>query len=144
MNPQDDFISIADFARAAGVSPQSIYPRLDKDLKEYCQLINGRKSLHRDALKLYEIKPPDNELTAVLKVLEKQLDAKDSQIEQLNNRIKELQEIIKASQQIEHEKNQLLLLEVQPVAAAQESEAPPATVKSRRWFNWFRKGDDKQ
>lgn len=137
MPPKDDFLSIAEFARAAGVSPQAIYPKLDKDLKEYCQLIDGRKSLHRDALKLYEIKPLDNELTALVRALERQLEVKD-------NQIKELQEIIKASQQIEHEKNQLLLLEVQPVAADQEPPAPPATVKSRRWFDWFRKGDDKQ
>lgn len=132
MPPNDIFLSIAEFARAAGVSPQSIYPKLDKDLKEYCQLIDGRKSLHRDALKLYEIKPLDNDLTAVVRVLERQLEVKD-------NQIKELQEIIKASQQIEHEKNQLLLLEVQPVEVNQEPEAPPATVKSPRWFNWFKK-----
>jgi len=48
-----EYLSIKQFAEAAGVSPQAIYQRLDKDFKPYFKVIQGRKSLNREALSLF-------------------------------------------------------------------------------------------
>lgn len=80
------------------------------------------------------IQPVDNQLITILQetldVLKAELDAKNEQIKQLNDRLQE-------ANQLNHQ-NQILLSEKQNI----EPEQPPATVKSRRWFDWFRKGVD--
>lgn len=119
---EKEYISVAEFARRGGVTPQAIYPRLDKDLKSFVKVINGRKSLNIKALELFNVKtletgfkPLDNDLTSILQVLENQLAVKDKQIDQLNDRLQEasarLQEAgvrLQEANQLNHQ-NQILL-----------------------------------
>lgn len=42
---KDKFITVKDFASRVGISTQAVYQRLDKDLKKYLQVINGKKML---------------------------------------------------------------------------------------------------
>lgn len=155
MPPKDDYISIADFARAAGVSAAAVYKRVnnpvDNQLITYVKMINGKKHINRAALELFNavpiqpvdnqsIQPVDNQLITILQetldTLKGELDTKNEQIKQLNDRLQE-------ANQLNHQ-NQILLSEKQQPETI-EAPAPPATVKSsRRWFDWFRKGDDKQ
>jgi hypothetical protein len=53
----DVFLSIKEFAKMAKVSPQAVYKRLDKDLKEYFKVIDGKKSIKIEALKQFEVQP---------------------------------------------------------------------------------------
>lgn len=61
----EQYLTIAEFAKKVGLSPQALYLRLDKDLKEYVKVIKGKKSLEIGALSLFdveiekEIKPED-------------------------------------------------------------------------------------
>ena len=48
-----EYISIADFARLANVTTQSIYQRLGKDLAPYCKVVGKLKTIDRQALSLY-------------------------------------------------------------------------------------------
>lgn len=48
-----EFITIADFADRAGVTPQAIYKRVDKDLQPFVKLVEGRKTIDTSALTLF-------------------------------------------------------------------------------------------
>lgn len=47
-------ISVKDFASRAGVSTQRIYQMLGKELKPYCKIVDGRKYINIDGLRLFE------------------------------------------------------------------------------------------
>lgn len=47
---KDKFITVKDFASRVGISTQAVYQRLDKDLKKYLQVINGKKMLKISAI----------------------------------------------------------------------------------------------
>lgn len=71
MDPE--YISVKEFAERAGVSPQAIYQRLEKDLKLYFKVIKGRKQLNIKALELFNVdcfKPVDQHFKADLKQVE--------------------------------------------------------------------------
>ena len=55
--PGPEYLSIADFADTAGVSKQAVYKRLDKDLKPYLKIIDGRKCLEVSAIELFQTTP---------------------------------------------------------------------------------------
>lgn len=55
-----EYISIKEFSKLANVSRQTIYRRLDKDLKNFTQTINGNKKISKAALIMFE-KTEDNE-----------------------------------------------------------------------------------
>ena len=65
------YISIRDFSQRAGVSPQAIYQRLDKDLLNYIQVVENRKMIEESALELFSVKEP---LKQVDKEVDKQID----------------------------------------------------------------------
>lgn len=50
----EEYISVADFAKRAGVSRQLVYRRIDNELTEYCKLVDNRKMLNIRALELFE------------------------------------------------------------------------------------------
>ena len=49
-----EYISVKEFSQKAGVSPQAVYLRLDKDLKPYLKTENSRKMVSVKALKLFQ------------------------------------------------------------------------------------------
>lgn len=48
---ESEYLSVKDFAAAAGVSVQSVYQRLNKSLKPYLKVENGVKTIDSKALK---------------------------------------------------------------------------------------------
>lgn len=118
MNEQ--YLTIKDFAAAAGVSTQRIYQRLAKDLQSYCKEENGKKYLSTEGLKLFgkdDLQSPCKEFTKDLQstyqdfattestlketveALREQLTVKDEQIKQGNERIAELTAALQAAQE---------------------------------------------
>lgn len=99
-----NYLSISEFANSAGVSTQSVYKRLQTDLKEFTTIKNGKKVISDEALKLYykhnnkqqKRQQNDNELQQVVKLLQEQLKAKDEQIARLQNAL-ELQQQLNAA-----------------------------------------------
>ena len=91
---KEEYISISEFAKRAGVSHQAIYKRLNKDLQPWLQVASGKKSLNIRALELFE---GENFATvstevAAIQALTKELDFKNREIEQLSEENKRLSE----------------------------------------------------
>lgn len=114
MNPQDDYISIAEFAKLAGMTPAGVYKRVNKpvdnELINYIKMVDGKKRINKAALSLFTnessqpvykpvdkpvdevYKPVDsqliNSLQGTLDVLKGQLEKKDIQIDYLQDQLK--------------------------------------------------------
>ena len=101
----DELLTVAEFAKRAGVSKQAIYSRLDKGLKQFVQVVDGRKMLNIKALQQYNSKEVEQEiqenqssieqpcttldlLNKTIETLQKQLDEKDKQIQMLTEALK--------------------------------------------------------
>lgn len=103
---KEEYITITEFAKRAGVSHQAVYKRLDKDLQPWLQVAQGKKTLNIKALELFEVdkSATDSTEVATIKLLQKtvellekelagskeQLESKDRQIEQLQKQIADL------------------------------------------------------
>lgn len=104
-----EYLSIKDFAAAAGVSTQRIYQRLAKDLQSYCKEENGKKYLSVEGLKLFnkeglqgncqDLATTESLLKETIETLREQLAVKDEQIKQSNDRIAELTAALKTEQE---------------------------------------------
>ena len=51
-----EYISISEFANIAGVSRQTVYLRLDKDLQEFVKFDRGKKKISVKALEFFDVK----------------------------------------------------------------------------------------
>lgn len=49
----ENYLTIKEFADFVGISTQAVYQRLDKDLKEYYEVIDGKKYLKKSVLSLF-------------------------------------------------------------------------------------------
>ena len=89
-----EFLSIAEFAKLAGVSKQAIYQRLSTSLKDFVKVEQGKKVIDSAALSLFmpdntcdkDETPAQSESTLeqeLIQVLKSQLEAKDKQIDLL-------------------------------------------------------------
>lgn len=60
MTPQDDYISIAEFAKLAGMTPAGVYKQVNKpvnnELINYVKMIDGKKRISKAALSLFDKK----------------------------------------------------------------------------------------
>lgn len=115
-----EYISIKEFARRAGITPQAVYKQLDNKLKDHCKVVDGKKTLHTKALELFENnqfnQPIDNEFASIVNLLkgqlaekDKQLEAKDKQIEALTEALQKAQQITDQAQHLQANSEQRLL-----------------------------------
>lgn len=131
---EDGFLSIKEFAKLAGVTPQAIYKQLnnystkvDNRLLAYVKLVGRRKVIDIKALRLFEATEVDNQLNNQLSnlstkvdqqkenvfvILEEQLHIKDKQIEKLQSDLAEtrsqLSKIADQAQQLQLAQMKLL------------------------------------
>ncbi|MBR6878415.1 MAG: hypothetical protein IKM95_03400, partial [Bacteroidales bacterium] len=95
---QEEYLSIAEFAKRVGLTPQGVYKQLNNRLSTYVKVHNGKKRISTKALELFLStdvnqvdKPFNNKFNNVyqpvdnqtIEILKEQLDIKDKQIEQL-------------------------------------------------------------
>lgn len=141
-----ELLTIKEVAQKAGVSTQAVYQRLDKDLKPYLQVREGKKYLKAGVLELFNKAPlqaPLQEvdkdlqrgLQAIVDTLREQLAQKDKQIETLQSELKEQNAHVRAQseklvllvEQVNElqRNNQVLLKAEQDKNKAQE--LPPAS-----------------
>ena len=124
------YLTVKQFALQAGVSPQAIYQRLDKYLKQYSSTQNGKKVLDTSALQLFGFKDfkesinqenSSNSSDLTLNALLKQIEIKDRQIEALTEALQTEQKLhIEARQQLR------LLQAAQQPEPETAPEQPPA------------------
>ena len=121
----DEYISIPEFAKRVGVTPQAIYKKLSTELSTELVMVDNRKMLKKSALERYGLNQVDNQVEPVVKpvdnqvepsnetvvmlqktislletqaeTLQKQLEVKDRQIADMSKQIEELNERLKES-----------------------------------------------
>lgn len=157
----DRYLSIKDFAIAAGVSVQSVYKRLnqvDNSLNQYLNQIDGKKMLNIQALQdIYGIKveqpveQPLNQniqsdstsgsendiykaLLQQLDILQEQLQVKDQQISDLNSRLQDSLNLLDQQQKLTAVAEQKIL---QLEQRNQELEASEKSPEKRWWQKFF-------
>ena len=103
MNSKPEYISVSQYAKIKGISPQAVYKKLNNELKPFVKLVNRKKSINIAALsdeekeKLTTVEQPfQPKLTTVeqpnLTFYEKQIEEQNKTIEQLLKQIDTLQE----------------------------------------------------
>ena len=101
---QNEYLSIKEFADAAGVSKQAVYQRLTGTLKPYVSIKDGVKYLNIRALELYKeddavkkLKKNNQEesnsvqVDSMVELLKRELDQKNKQITELHKLLEQSQ-----------------------------------------------------
>ena len=126
---KEEYISISEFAKRAGVSRQAIQQRLDTSLSRFVKVAQGKKLLHINGLSLFNgaslaqgfDKENDKVAQGVIDLLREELEAKNKQIEQLQRLLDQQQQLHAAS------------LKALPSGSMQQCEDPSeATPSSKR------------
>lgn len=108
-------LTIQEFARQAGITPQAVYKRLKTDLKEFATVDNGRKCVDSAALQLFQRAEAAEIAAGVDNEMQQEAAKVDNELNQLkteNERLKvenQLQTVqIKAlEQQIAQQREQI-------------------------------------
>ena len=106
---KDEYISVSEFAKRVGVSPQAIYKRLSTDLSTELKVVGNQKMLKISALSRFGLNLVDNQVDnqvvnqpqgktnqngalelGVLDLLRAELEAKNQQLKEKDQRIAEL------------------------------------------------------
>lgn len=106
---QNEMLTVKEVAEIAGVSVQAIYNRLEKDLKPFLIINNGKKRLDKRVLKVIEkasfstdvkddIKPLLNLIEKQNEQLQRELEIKNKQIEDLSTALAAAQRTAEAAQ----------------------------------------------
>lgn len=99
----DEYISVSEFADRAGCSKQAVYQALNKRLKPYVKVIDGKKSINSKALQEVYGKEIQPESQSVVKEVDQELnkeliDLLKDQIEEKDQQIRELHRLLATSQ----------------------------------------------
>ena len=107
---KDKYISIADFAKQAGVSKQAVYSRLkSQDLNKLVKLENGKKLINTKALELFNKSSSQSSFNQVEQGLEsterEYIESLKKQIEELQRDKQELYRLLDQQQQLTAQAN---------------------------------------
>lgn len=137
---ENEYLSIKDFAAAAGVSQQAIYKQLNNKLKTYLKIVDNRKMLNKSALSLFKQRDNSTDIQKqLINMLQSELNEKNQQLNEKDKQIAELQKLLSQSQQLNAMDKQKILeledhLEVARKAQDQTVEHPP----QKKWWQWFK------
>lgn len=121
------YISIADFAERASVTPQAIYRRLKTDLKPYLKEENGVKLLSEEALQLFNSKSQQSRITELEALVSQLKEEKLALTEKLAANNQELLDILKKQTELQ-ENYQVLLAQSNQLQQALLN--PPKAIES--------------
>ena len=107
---KDKYISIADFAKQAGVSKQAVYSRLkSQDLNKFIKLENGKKLINTKALEFFNKSSSQSSFNQVEQDLEsterEYIESLKKQIEELQRDKQELYRLLDQQQQLTAQAN---------------------------------------
>ena len=138
MMDQKEYLTIKEFADAAGVSKQAVYQRLTGTLKPYVSVKDGVKYLNIMALELYKgddavkkLKKNNQEesnsvqVDSMVELLKRELDQKNKQIDELHKLLEQSQVNLSQAQY------RLQLIEDQ-------RNEEPEEKKESWWKRWFK------
>ena len=135
---QKEYLTIKEFAEAAGVSKQAVYQRLTGALKPYVSIRDGIKYVNIKALKLYKgddavkkLKKNNQEesnsvqVDLMVELLKRELDQKNKQIDELHKLLEQSQ--VNLSQA--HYRLQII---------EDQRHEEPEEKKESWWKRWFK------
>ena len=113
---KDRYISIADFAKQAGVSKQAVYSRMkSQDLNKLVKLENGKKLINTKALELFNKSSSQSSFNQVEQGLEsterEYIESLKKQIEELQRDKQELYRLLDQQQQLTAQANATIKLQ---------------------------------
>jgi septal ring factor EnvC (AmiA/AmiB activator) len=144
-----DYLTVVEFAAAAGITKQAVYKRIKQDLAPYVKEQDGKKTISKEALKLFAKEEPAEAAqgpteapSLLLGRIEEQADtikAQQQEIEYLRSMLKSADErnntltahlIESQNKQLELQKNYQLLLGAQnPVLTARAQDSKPVDTQ---------------
>lgn len=133
-----EYLTVNEFAEAAGLSRQAVYKKLNNQLTLFVKVVNNKKMIEKSALELFEKKrncqpveqPVDNQLTNhLIDMLQTELEEKGQQLKEKDRQIAELQKLLDQSQKL-HAMDKQRILEL-------ECKEEPEEPKKKKW--WQRK-----
>ena len=112
---KDRYISIADFAKQAGVSKQAVYSRIkSQDLNKFIKLENGKKLINIKALELFNKSSGQSSFNQAEQGLEsterEYIESLKKQIEELQRDKQELYRLLDQQQQLTAQANATIKL----------------------------------
>ena len=107
---KNKYISVSEFAKAAGVSKQAVYSRLkSQDLNKFIKLENGKKLINTKALELFNKSSSQSSFNQVEQSLEsterEYIESLKKQIEELQRDKQELYRLLDQQQQLTAQAN---------------------------------------
>lgn len=108
----DEYMSVAEFADRAGCSKQAVYQQLNKKLKPYVKVIDGKKTINSKALREVYGKEIQPENQSVVKEVDQGLN-KELIAELRDQLVKKDQEIEKLLRMLEREQAQVAIAQSQ-------------------------------
>lgn len=154
-----EFLSIKDFAEAAGKTQQAIYKRIantDDELQQFIKVIDGKKCISAAALTaIYNIplkqQPPqeqpkeESSMGKVVDILKEQIEAQRKDIAEKNDLINNLSlqlenalKLVSQEQQLNYANTQKILA-LEAAAAEKEEAAAIIETQKKGFFSLFRK-----
>lgn len=103
---EKEYISIKDFAVAAGVSQQAIYKQLNNKLKNYVREVEGKKKIDKSALDLFKKHDSAKETNStrveqqLIEMLKTELNEKSEQLKAKDKQISELLQALDQAQKL--------------------------------------------
>lgn len=152
------YISVKEFAIKAGVSPQAIYQRIDKDLKKFSRTKQGKKTISEAALDLFLVNENSlvenfkksrnldqgfnekivNSLLSQLEIKDCQIAEKDRQIAEKDIQLKELTAALINEQKSAQQAHALHAGTMQQTSML-ETRGNQPKLKLKQRFKWFKK-----
>lgn len=101
---EQEYMTIKEFAAAAGVTEQAVYKQLNNKLSTYSTTLNGKKVLKIEALKEYKSKEVETELSQKLSETEEKVNQlkeqlRQQKVDELSRQVEELKEQLKTKDQ---------------------------------------------
>lgn len=136
-------ISVAELAQRVGVSRQSIYNRLTKDLSKFVKVVDGKKRLDIAVLAYLSVNEVDNnmssEIDTIVKTLTAELDIKNKQIESLQQQVSQLTEALQNTTQSLMAAQALHASSVKQLESGEQQSEDVIPSSKKGLFSWLRR-----
>lgn len=142
-NKMKGTISVAELAQRVGVSRQSIYNRLTKDLSKFVKVVDGKKRLDIAVLAYLSVNEVDNnmssEIDTIVKTLTAELDIKNKQIESLQQQVSQLTEALQNTTQSLMAAQALHASSVKQLESGEQQSEDVIPSGKKGLFSWLRR-----
>lgn len=123
---EKEYITIKDFATAAGVSQQAIYKQLNNKLKPYLKVVDSKKMLEKSALSLFCREEKSNGVEQQL------INMLQTELNEKNKQIAELQKLLDQAQRL-HAAEKQRVLELEDKMATEQIQEQEQQTKKKWW-----------